>query len=76
MFTLTLVDREFEISVSVLGIWNDDRTKMIVLPSFQLATRLNSQTTIETGFINEPWHINLFMNIGISKWHNRSFELT
>ena len=22
-----------------LGIWNDDRTKMIVLPSFQLATR-------------------------------------
>jgi hypothetical protein len=26
-----------------LGIWNDDRTKMIVLPSFQPATRLNSQ---------------------------------
>ena len=24
-----------------LGIWNDDRTKLIVLPSFQLATQLN-----------------------------------
>jgi len=31
-----------------LGIWNDDRTKIIVLPSFQLATRLNSQSTNET----------------------------
>jgi len=36
-----------------LGIWNDDRTKIIVLPSFQLATRLNSQNTNETEFINE-----------------------
>ena len=31
---------------------------MIVLPSFQLATRLNSQNTNETEFINELWHIN------------------
>jgi hypothetical protein len=31
-----------------LGIWNDDRTKIIVLPSFQLATRLNSQNRNET----------------------------
>jgi len=30
-----------------LGIWNDDRTKMIVLPSFKLATRLNSQTQMK-----------------------------
>jgi len=37
---------------------------MIHLPSFQLATRLNSQNTNETEFINELWHINLFMNIG------------
>jgi len=59
-----------------LGIWNDDRTKMIVLISFQLATRLNSQTTNENVFINELWHINLFMNIGIFNWHNRSFDLT
>jgi len=33
-----------------LGIWNDDRTKMIVLRSFQLAIRLNSQNTNETEY--------------------------
>ena len=31
-----------------LGIWNDDRTKMVILPSFQLATRLNSKNINET----------------------------
>jgi len=36
-----------------LEIWNDDCNKMIVLPSFQLPTRLNSQNTNETEFINE-----------------------
>jgi len=41
-----------------LGIWNDVRTKMIVLPSFQLATRLNSQNTNEIDVINRQWHIN------------------
>jgi len=48
---------------------------MIVLPSFQLATRLHSQNTNETVFNNELWHINLFMNIVTSIWHNRSFDL-
>jgi len=43
---------------------------MIVLPSFLLATRLNSQKTNETEFINELWHINMFMNIDISNRHN------
>ena len=57
-----------------LEIWNDDRTKMVVFPSFQFATRLNSQNTNETAFINELWYINLFMNIGNSNWHNRSFD--
>jgi hypothetical protein len=56
-----------------LGIWIDDRTKMIILPSFQLATRLNSQNTYENIFHNEIWHINLYMNIGISNWHNWSY---
>jgi len=59
-----------------LGIWIDDRTKMIVLSSFQPATRLNSQNRNETAFINEIWHINLYMNIGISNWHNWSFDIT
>jgi len=44
-----------------LGISIDDRTKMIVLPSFQLVTRLNSQNTNYTEFINELWHINSFL---------------
>jgi hypothetical protein len=54
-----------------LGIRNDDRSKMIVLPSFQLATRLISQNTNETVLINENWDINMFMSIGISNWHNK-----
>jgi len=49
---------------------------MIVLPPFQFATLFNSQNTNETEFMNELWHINLFMNIGFSNWHNRSFYLT
>ena len=30
-----------------LGIWNDERTKIIFLPSFKLVTRLNSQNRNE-----------------------------
>ena len=59
-----------------LEIWKYNRNKMIVLPSFQLATRLNSQNTNETEFIIELWHIHLFMNIGISNWHNWNLDLT
>ena len=57
-----------------LGIWNFYRTNIIVLPSFQLATQLNSQNRNENEFINELWHISLYMNIGISNWHNWSFD--
>jgi len=39
---------------------------MIILPSFQLATRLNSQNTNETEFIIELLRINMFKNIDIS----------
>ena len=59
-----------------LGIWNDDRTIIIDLPSFQLVTRINSQNRNETEFINVLWHIILYMNIGISNWHNWSFHTT
>ena len=34
-----------------LGIWEDERSKIIFLPSFQLVTRLNSQKGNETSFI-------------------------
>ena len=57
-----------------LGIWNDERTKIIVLPSFQLVTWINSQNRNETVFNNVNWHIILYMNIGISNWHNWSFD--
>jgi len=33
------------------GIWNDERTKIIFLPSFQLVTRLNSQNRYETSLL-------------------------
>jgi hypothetical protein len=46
-----------------IWIWNDDRSTIIVLPSFQLVTRLNSQNRNENVFINEYCHINLYMNI-------------
>jgi hypothetical protein len=59
-----------------LGISNDDRTKMIVLPSHQLATRLNSQNTNETELTKQIWHINLHMNTCISNWHNWNFDPT
>ena len=59
-----------------LGIWNDDRTKIIFLPSFQLVTRINSQNRNETVFINVLWNIILNMNIGITNWYNCSFEPT
>jgi len=59
-----------------LGIWNDDGTKIIVLPSFQLVTPINWRNRNETEFINVLWFIILYMNIGISNWHNWSFDPT
>jgi len=59
-----------------LVIWNYYRTKIIALPSFQLATRLNSQNRKETDIINELWHINLFINNGTSNWNIWSFDPT
>ena len=66
MFTLTYVDLEYETSIS---IWEFE-IMIVVLPSFQFPTRLNPQNKIETEFINELRHINFYMNIGISNWHN------
>ena len=34
-----------------LGIWEDDRSKIIFLPSFQLVTQLNSQNRNETSLL-------------------------
>ena len=59
-----------------LEIWNDNRTRIIVLPSYQLVTRINSQNRNESVFINIFWNIILYMNIGISNWYNLSFDPT
>ena len=37
-----------------LGIWNDERTKIIFLNSFQLVTRLNLQNRNETSLLINP----------------------
>ena len=46
MFTLTYVDLEYETCISV---WEFE-IMIVVLPSFQLPTRLNSQNTKETDY--------------------------
>ena len=66
MFTLTYLDLEFETSISILEF----EMMIEIFSSFQLPTRLNSQNTNETDFINELRNVNLYMNIGISNWHN------
>ena len=58
------------------GIWNDDRTKIIVLPSFQAITRINSLNRNESVFINVLCLTIFCMNICISNWHNWSFDPT
>jgi hypothetical protein len=77
-FKFTIMKRHFYIDIGWLWIWNqyfylgilnDYRTKIIVLPTFQLVTRINSHNRNETVFINVLLHIILYVNIGISNWH-------
>jgi hypothetical protein len=49
MFRLTYFDLEYETSIS---IWEFEMM-IVVLPTIQLATRLNSQNTYEIVFHNE-----------------------
>jgi len=53
MCTLTFVYLQYETSVPIWEFEMMIVLKMIALPSFQIATRLNSQNTNETVFINE-----------------------
>jgi len=76
MFTLTYVLLEYETSISGWDNWNDDRNLMIDMLLFKLATRLNSQKTIESVIHNDIWHIKLYMNIGISNCNNWSYNRT
>ena len=50
MFTLTFVDWKWN-QYFYLGIWEDERSKIIFVPSFQLVIRLNSQKRNETSLL-------------------------
>ena len=50
MFSLTFVDLENETSISNCELENE-RSKILFLPSFQLVTRLNSQNRNETSLL-------------------------
>ena len=58
-----------------LGIWEEKHSKKIF---FLFSARYTIKFTEEKWkkFINELWHINLYMNISISNWHNSSFDST
>ena len=58
-----------------LGIREDERSKIIFLPSFQLVTRLNSQNKNETSLLMYSDTL-ICINIIISNWHNSSFGST
>ena len=53
-----------------LGIWEDERSKIIFLPSFQLSYTIKFTEKKWNKFFNELCHFNLYMNISISNWHN------
>ena len=65
-FTLTYFYDKYDTRISSWYIWNDDSTKMIILPSFQFAIRLNLQNPYETQIHNVFTHINLYLSTGIS----------
>ena len=58
-----------------LGIWEDERSKKIFLLFISRYT-INFTEEKWNKFINELWHINLYMNISISNCHNSSFDST
>jgi len=64
---------DYETSNSSRHIWNNVRTKKILLSLFQLATPLNSQNPYDTNIHYEHSYINLFMH---SNWHFWSIEYT
>jgi len=69
MFTLTYVDLQYEIRIS---IWEFEMTIVLKKSSAFISARYMIKFTEEKGneFINELRRINLYMNNGISNWHN------
>ena len=59
-----------------LGIWNDERTKIIFLPSFQLVTRFNSENRNETSLLMNSDTLICIWILAFPIWHNSSFDST
>ena len=59
-----------------LGIREDERSKIIFFAFFSGRYTIKFTELKWKNFINELWHINLYMNISISNWHNTSFVST
>ena len=59
-----------------LGIRENERSKIIFLPSFQLVTLLNSRNRNETSLLMNSDSLICIWKISISNWHNSSFVYT
>ena len=73
MFTLTFVDLENETSIS---IWEFQKMNVQnnIFAFFSARFTIKFTELKRSKFINEHLHINLYMNISISNWHNSSFD--
>ena len=71
-FTLTFVDLENETSIS---IWEFENMNVLnnIFAFFSVPYTIKFTEQKWNKFTNELWHINLYMNISISNWHNSSF---
>ena len=81
-FKITIRKRHVYIDIRCPWKWNQyfylGFEKMNVLKNFLLfSARYTIKFTEQewNKFINELWHINLYMNIRISNWHNSNFRL-
>ena len=75
MSTLTFVELENETSISILEL---EKMNVLKLNFAFFSARYTIKFTEQkwNKFINELWHINLYINISISNWHNSIFSST
>ena len=84
-FKITITKRHVHIDIRwpwkwyqyfYLGIRDDERSKIIFLPSFLARYTIKFTEQKWNKFFNELCYINLNMNISISNWNNSSFDST
>jgi len=83
-FKITI--RKRHVSIDIRGPWNWNQYFYFKIEmrtySNNIFAFISARYTIKfteqkwNKFINEHWHINLYMNIGISNWHNSRFDST